>query len=140
MATSAQFGVQPFIEVAQVSVANTNRDGTGATVLLCQGPSAPAGDGVGKRITRAWVTRPASSSQTVVCWYLSFDGGTTKRLIAEWNIPAYSASTTSQQALTYALDLTGLVLPGSTGGQPVQMYVSTQVATTLNVWVESATL
>lgn len=140
MATNAQFGAQPYIEVAQVSVANTNRDGTGTTVLLTSGPATAAGDGVGKRISRVWVARPGTSSNTVVCFYYSIDGGTTKRLISEWNIPSYTASTTTQQAIHYAMDLTGLVLPGSTGGQAVQLYASTQIATTLNIFVESASL
>lgn len=140
MATNAQFGAQPYIDVAQVTTANTNRDGTGATVLLVSGPATAAGDGIGKRISRVWVSRPGSSTNTIVCFYYSIDGGTTKRLISEWNVPAYSASTTSQQAIHYCVDLTGLVLPGSTGGQAAQLYVSTQVATTLNVCVESASL
>jgi len=140
VATNAQFGAQPFIEVAQVSTANTNRDGTGTTVLLTSGPSTAAADGVGKRISRVWVARPGTSTNTIVTFFYSIDGGTTKRLISEWNIPAYTATTTSQQAIHYCMDLTGLVLPGSTGGQAVQLYAATTIATTLNICVESASL
>lgn len=140
MATTAQFGAQPFLEVAQVSTANTNRDGTGTTVLLTSGPATAAADGVGKRISRVWVTRPGTSSNANVTFYYSTDGGTTKRLISEWNIPAYTASTTTQQAVHYCMDLTGMVLPGATGGQAVQLYAATTVATTLNIFVESASL
>jgi hypothetical protein len=140
MSTTAQYAAQPALDIAQVSAANTNRDGTGTTVLVASGPATAAGAGVGKRINRVTISRPGTSINTVVCFYVSFDGGATKRLISEWNVPAYSASTTTPQATVYALDLAGYVLPGSTGGIAVQLYASTQVATTLNIIVESGLL
>ena len=140
MASTAQFGASPSIDYCQVSVANTARDGTGASVLLCSGPAAPAGAGVGKRLSRVWLSRPASSVSTVVTFFYSVDGGTTKTLLSEWALASYTASTTSQQVLQYVVDLTGLVLPGSTGGQAVQIYAATTVATTVNVWAEGASL
>lgn len=145
MSTTAQYAAQPILETAQVTTANTNRDGTGTTVLLCSGPATPAAAGVGKRIFRVSMARAVNnavaSNNLVVCFFVSYDNGVTKRLLTEWGIPTYTGSTTSPQSIIYATDLTGLVLPGSTGGVAVQLYASTTVATPgINITVESALL
>jgi hypothetical protein len=144
MSTTAQYAVQPTLESVTFSTANTDRTGaSGSYTLVCSGPATAAGSGVGKRIERVVITRTVASSptsSTVVAFFLSYDGGTTKFLITEWNLIAYTASTTSSQVVVFANDLTGLVLPGSTGGQAVQLYASTQAATAVNVTVQSALL
>jgi hypothetical protein len=144
MSTQAQYAVQPTLESVTFSTANTDRTGaTGSYTLVCSGPATPAANGVGKRIERVVITRTVAASPTtatVVCFFLSYDGGTTKFLITEWNLTAYTASTSSSQVVVFANDLTGLVLPGSTGGQAVQLYASTQAATAVNVIVQSALL
>jgi hypothetical protein len=104
--------------------------------LLSRSPSR-------RRIERVTITRTVAASPTtatVVCFFLSYDGGTTKFLISEWVVTSYTASTSSAQVVVFATDLTGIVLPGSTGGQAVQLYASTQAATAVNVTVLSALL
>ncbi len=144
MSTQAQYAVQPTLESVTFSTANTDRTGaTGSYTLVCSGPATAAAAGVGKRIERVVITRTVASTPTVatvVGFFLSYDGGTTKYLITEWNLTAYTASTTASQVVVFANDLTGLVLPGSTGGQAVQLYASTQAATAVNVTVQSALL
>ena len=140
MSTTAQYAAEPTLETAQVTTANTNRDGTGATVLVCSGPATAAGPGVGKRISRVTLSRAGTTSATVICFYISYDNGVTKRLFSEWPVPNYTASPTTAQAIAYEPDFTGMVLPGSTGGVAVQIYASTQVAATINITVESALL
>ena len=144
MSTTAQYAVQPTLESVTFSTANTDRTGaTGSYTLVCSGPATAAANGVGKRIERVVLTRAmptTPSTATVVCFFLSYDGGTTKYLITEWNLAAYTASTSASQVIVFANDLTGLVLPGSTGGQAVQLYASTQAATAVNVTVQSALL
>lgn len=140
MATSAQFASIPNVETAQVSTANTNRDGTGTCALICSGPSTAAGSGVGKRLTRVTLARAGTASATVITFFVSYDGGTTKRLIAEAPMPSYTSSTTTAQSTVLVPELVGMVLPGSTGGQAVQLYAATTVATTINIHIESAAL
>jgi hypothetical protein len=144
MATTAQYAATPTLESVTFSTANTDRTGaTGSYTLVCSGPATAAGSGVGKRIERVVITRTVATTPTtatVVCFFLSYDGGTTKFLLTEWNLTAYTASTTASQVVVFANDLTGLVLPGSTGGQAVQLYASTQAAAAVNVTVQSALL
>lgn len=140
MATTAQYVTQPIIDIAQVSTANTNRDGTGAVVLVASGPAVAAASGVGKRIQRVSIERPGSSTNCNVVFYYSADGGTTLRTISEVNVPSYTASTTSAQTRVENPELIGLILPGDTGGNPGQLYASVTVSTTLNIIVESGLL
>ena len=144
MATTAQYAVQPTLESVTFSTANTDRTGaTGSYTLCCSGPATAAGSGVGKRIERVTITRTVASSPTtatVVCFFLSYDGGTTKYLVSEWIVTAFTASTSAAQVVVFAADLTGFILPGATGGQAVQLYASTQAATGINVTVQSALL
>ena len=144
MATTAQYAAQPILESVTFSTANTDRTGAAGTyALVCSGPATAAAAGVGKRIERVTITRTVAATPTtatVICFFLSYDGGTTKFLISEWVVTAYTASTSSAQVVVFATDLTGIVLPGSTGGQAVQLYASTQAATAVNVTVLSASL
>ena len=144
MATTAQYAVQPTLESVTFSTANTDRTGnTGSYTIVCSGPSTAAANGVGKRIERVTITRSVPTTPTlatVVCFFLSYDGGATKFLVSEWIVTSYTASTSSAQVVVFAADLTGLVLPGATGGNAVQLYASTQAATAVNVTVLSALL
>lgn len=138
MANVAQYVAQPIVDVAQVTAANTNRDGTGTIVTVASGPAVASGNGVGKRVTRVTIARNGTSAATVVCLYYSPDNGTTNRLIAEVAVPAYTASTTSAQAVVEVPSLIGFVIPGAAANQPC-IRASTQVAQTpaLNVIIES---
>lgn len=142
MASTAQYVAQPIVDVAQVTVANTARDGTGTIVTVASGPTTAPGSGVGKRVTRAYVTRgmaSGTSAATVVCFFYSPDNGTTNRLIAEVAVPTYAASTTAAQAVVEVPSLIGFVIPGAATNAPC-IRASTQVAQTstpLNVFIES---
>lgn len=138
MAATAQYVAQPVVDTAQVSVANTNRDGTGTIVTVAAGPTAAPANGVGKRITRVSIVRTGTSTATVVCLYYSPDNGTTNRLIAEVAVPAYTASTTSAQTVVEVPTLIGFVIPGAASNPPC-IRASTQVVQTapLNVIIES---
>ena len=142
MATQAQYVAQPIVDVAQVTAANTARDGTGTIVTVASGPTTAPGSGVGKRITRVTITRgmaTGASAATVVCLFYSPDNGTTNRLIAEVVVPAYTASTTAAQTVVEIPSLIGFVIPGAATNAPC-IRASTQVAQTttpLNVIIES---
>lgn len=142
MATQAQYVTQPIVDVAQVTAANTARDGTGAIVTVASGPTSAPGNGVGKRVTRVTITRgmaTGGNAATVVCLFYSPDNGTTNRLIAEVAVPSYTASTTSAQTVVEVPSLIGFVIPGAATNAPC-IRASTQVAQTttpLNVIIES---
>lgn len=138
MASTAQYVAQPIVDVAQVSAANTNRDGTGTIVTVASGPTTAPGSGVGKRVTRVSIARTGTSTATVVCLFYSPDGGTTNRLIAEVAVPAYSASATAAQTVVEVPSLIGFVIPGAATNAPC-IRASTQVvqSAALNVTIES---
>ena len=139
MATSAQYATTPIIEYAQVSAANTNRDGTGTTVLLCSGPSSAQGSGIGKRIARIIVKATANTTAGMVRFYISTDGGTTKRLIAEISVSALTVSSTVQSFYSTVPELEGLVLQGQVSSSNCSLYASTDNAETFNIIISSAT-
>lgn len=139
MATTPQYVAQPIVDVAQVSTANTNRDGTGTIVTVASGPINTPAAGMGKRVTRVSIARSGASTATVVCFFYSPDNGTTNRLIAEVAVPAYTASTTSAQTVVEVPSLIGFVIPAAATNAPC-IRASTQVAHTtapLNVIIES---
>jgi hypothetical protein len=140
MATTAQFVAAPVIDIAQVTTANGNRDGTGTTVLVCSGPTFNAGSGVGKRITRGIIQGTTASAAGVVRFFLSKDSGTSKSLYVEKSVPAYTFSGLSPGMRTDVPELVGLVLPGVSGANASQLYASTQNSNTFNIIIESGTL
>jgi hypothetical protein len=140
MATTAQFVAAPVIDIAQVTTANANRDGTGTTVLVCSGPTFAAGTGVGKRITRGIIQGVTANTAGVIRFFLSNDGGSNKSLYVEKAVPAYTFSGTSPGIRTDVPELVGLVLPGVSGANASQLYASTQTSHTFNIIIESGTL
>lgn len=137
MATTAQFTAQPTIDVAQVSTANTNRDGTGTIVTVSTGPSSSAANGVGKRINRVSVTATGTTTAGAVRFYISTDNGTTNRMICERIVPAITPSTTLQVFRAEIGELVGLTL---VGGGNCLLRASTNNAETFNILVEGGTL
>ena len=139
MATSAQYTTTPIVEYAQVSTANTARDGTGTTVLIASGPAVAQGSGVGKRIAKVFIKSTVTTTAGMVRFFISLDGGTTKRLITE--VPVYAnsvgANSTSFEATVSALE--GLVLQGQVSSANCNLYASTEKAETFNIIVVSAT-
>jgi hypothetical protein len=138
MATAAQYATTPIVEYAQVSAANTNRDGTGTTVLVCSGPSSAQGSGVGKRIARVYVKATGTTTAGMVRFYISTDGGTTKRLVTEITVTAITAGTSTQTFNSVVVDLEGFVLQGQVSSQNCSLYASTHNAETFNIVVSSA--
>jgi hypothetical protein len=141
MATQPQYAAIPVVEVSQVTTADTSRTTltTGATVAA--GPSAVAGAGVGKRITRVTVCATGTTTAGAIRFWISTDGGTTDRMIVERSVPAITVSTgTTPPFRTEITELVGLVLPGTTGGNATNLYASTNNSETFNIVVESATL
>lgn len=84
-------------EQAQISVANTNRDGTGTTVKIVDGHAN------GSRLKLLRVKAEDTTTAGMVRLFISPDGGTTKRLIAEI---AVSAITPSATVATFVSDWT----------------------------------
>lgn len=139
MATSAQYATTPVVEYAQVTAANTNRDGTGTTVLICSGPTTAQGSGVGKRIARVAVKATGTTTAGMIRFFISTDGGTTRRLITEIPVTAITVSATQVSWGAFAPDLEGVVLQGQVASQSCQLYASTHNAETFNIIVFSAT-
>lgn len=137
MATTAQYTAQPILEYAQVSTANTNRDGTGTLVTVSTGPSASAAAGVGQRINRISVNATGTTTAGMIRFFLSLDNGTTNRLIAEKVVTAITVGASTAAFRTEVPELVGLILPG--GGQAL-LRASTEKAETFNVIVESGRL
>src|SRR5690349_17058576 len=129
MATSPAYAATPLLDYCQVSAANTNRDGTGTTVLLGSGTAA------GKRVTRCSIQSTGTTTAGAVRLYVSTDSGTTKRLIVEKVVPAITPAVgTTPPFYTTVPEIVGLVLPGTTA----QIYASTNNAETFNLTLESA--
>ena len=137
MATTAQFTAQPTIDIAQVSTANTNRDGTGTIVTVATGPSATAANGVGKRIMRVTVAATGTTTAGVIRFYISTDNGTTNRLICERLVTAITPSTSVAIFRSEIGELVGLTL---VGGGNCLLRASTNNAETFNIMVESGLL
>jgi hypothetical protein len=137
MATTAQFTAQPIIDIAQVSTANTNRDGTGTIVTVATGPASSAGSGVGKRINRVIVHATGTTTAGVIRFFVSLDSGTTNRLILERLVPAITPSTSTVAFRSEIGELVGMILPG---GGAAMIRASTNNAETFNITVESGLL
>lgn len=137
MATTAQFTAQPTIDIAQVSTANTNRDGTGTLVTIASGPSASAANGVGKRVNRVTVAATGTTTAGVIRFYISTDNGTTNRLICERLVTAITPSTSVAVFRAEIGELVGLML---VGGGNCLLRASTNNAETFNIMVESGLL
>ena len=84
--TTPIFIATPKTWYGQVTVANTGRDGSGTIVTLVTG----AANGSAVQAINLWAA--ATSAANVVRIFLSLDGGTTKRLIYEFEITAVTVS------------------------------------------------
>lgn len=140
MATSAQYTVQPIIEVSQISAANTSKDGTtGTYVTVSTGPATAAGNGVGQRINRVTVIATATTTAGVVRFFYTPPGGTV-RMICEKLVSAVTASSTAIGFRTEVPELVGFILPGQTSSTSAIITASTEKAETFNIVVESGRL
>lgn len=139
MATSAQYSTAPTVEISQVSTANTNRDGSGTTVAVANGPSTTQGSGVGKRIHAIMIVATGTTTAGMVRFFLSTDGGTTKRLIAEVPVPAVTVSATQPAFQSTVPSLINLVLQGQVASSSCILYAATEKAETFNIHVFGST-
>ena len=90
MATQAQFASTPHTELAVISAANTNRDGTG-TIVTGFTPGAN-----GSRIERVQVKATGTTTTGMVRLFYSTDAGVTWRLLKELSVSAITPSGTVQ--------------------------------------------
>ena len=127
MATAAQYAATPRSAVAQVSTANTNRDGTGTLVTVFTAAST------GSRIDDIVVQAVGTTTAGMVRLFLSFDGGTTNRLFAEIPVSAVTPSATVQAFRVAMLDM-ALLLPNANA----LLRASTHNAETFNIIVSRA--
>lgn len=137
MATSAQFTAQPILETSLISTGNTFRDGTGTMSTVATGPDTTAGNGVGKGIFRTTIQSGQATTAGVIRFFISTDGGTTRRMLCEKIVPAVTPSTTVAAWRTEVAETVGLILPGGTGNV---LYSSTNNGETFYIFCESGTL
>jgi hypothetical protein len=142
MATTAQYVAQPLVEIYSVASTDTSRSAPSTTTTLCSGPAVAAANGVGKRILRVIVNEVnavGAGTANVIRFWISTDGGTTKRLYCERAVPAITSSSTAIGYRTEVTELVGLVLPGALSNAPT-LYMSSHLSATYHVVIESGTL
>lgn len=122
MATVPNFTKTPVMGIANISAANTNRDGTGTIVDVITGAA------VGTRIERITVVATGTTTAGVVRLYL-FDG-TNTRLLREVLVTAITASVTVSPFLSI-LTNQSLSLPSGS-----KLRASTNNAEAFNVIAE----
>jgi hypothetical protein len=121
MATSPVFAVTPRIGMAQVSVANTNRDGTG-TGLVDVIVGATTGTKISEVVVEATVTTTAGMVR------LFLNDGTTTRLFDEITVAAATASNTARTTRVSTL-YQNLTLPSNAW----KLIAGTSIANAINV-------
>jgi hypothetical protein len=126
MSANPNFAATPRQAVAQVSAANTARDGTGTTVQLIAGAAG------GSRIERVRVAAAGTTTAGVVRLFLSLDGGTTKRLLREILVAALTPSATVAVFMFDEVFPGGLQLPNANA----QLYAATHNAETFSLFAE----
>lgn len=139
MATSAQYSTAPTVDISQVSTANTARDGSGTTVAVATGPSTAQGSGVGKRIHSVMIVATGTTTAGMIRFFLSTDGGTTKRMITEVPVAAVTPGTSAPAWQASVPQLVDLVLQGQVSSASCTLYASTHVAETFNIHVFGST-
>lgn len=121
MASVPNYASSPYLKVGQVSVANANRDGTGALATIGTAPST------GCRIEEILVTAVGTTTAGMVRIFI-FDG-TNTRLYAEIPVSAITPSATVP-SFTAKLLPANLVLEGVD-----EIRASTQNGETFNVFL-----
>jgi hypothetical protein len=117
-------------DVAQISTANTNRDGSGTLATLSTGTSG------GDAIENVGIVASGTTTPGMIRFFLSKDGGTTKVLIVEQQVPAVTPSGTQPAFSTNVPQLVGLLLMTTS----TILYVSTNNAEAFNVVVQKCGL
>lgn len=124
MSTQAQYAATPRAALAQVSTANTNRDGTGTIATVFTAGAS------GSRIDDIYIVATGTVTAGVIRLFLN--DGTNSRLLSETLVTATTPSTTVQ-AWNYTLLNQAWILPNG-----YSLRASTNNAETFNVLVTRA--
>ncbi len=129
MASSAQYATTPKNGSAQVTTANTNRDGTGTLATVYTAGTT------GSRIDNIVIQAAATTTAGMIRFFTSIDGGTTKRLIGEAAVSAITPSATVAAFSAYIGngDSSGFMKRGLVLQANAILYASTHNAETFNV-------
>lgn len=92
MAANPVFVGTPKVWSGEGGVANTARDGTGTLITVATGASG------GSVIEHLRYQYDVTTTAGMVRWFYSLDGGTTKRLLFEQEVPAVTVSATQRAA------------------------------------------
>lgn len=130
MANSPAFGSAPILDIAQISTANANRDGSGTIVTVASGTPT------GKVISNVQIKDTVNSSGGMVRFFVSPDSGTTNRLYTEVPVTAVTVGGTTAGFETTVPALIGLLLPGTA----TQLRAATQNSEAINIVVTSSGL
>lgn len=139
MSTTAQYATTPTIDQVQISTANTNRDGTGSLGTVASGPSSAVAAGVGKRIQKLTITATGTTTAGCIRFFLSTDGGTTKRMIYEHVVTAVTVGASTAAFTASPTFFEGFILQGQVSSQSCILYASTHNSETFNIHVMGAT-
>lgn len=123
MAITAQYTSAGLTDQAQIGTANTNLDGTGTLGTVATGTTA------GKVIEGVQIKAIVTTSAGMVRFFVSYDSGTTKRLLAEVPVTAVTKSASVAAFETVWVPPFPLVLTGTTS----ILYAATEVANSFNV-------
>lgn len=130
MASIPSFTATPQIDIAQVTTANTARDGTGTPVTVITGAAAPNYVKPLSAVVKAIVTTTAGA----VRFFITNDAGTTWRLIHEMSVTATTAgASTNAFEDTYVFP-EDLVLPSAS----YKIGATTEKTETFNIIALSA--
>ena len=128
MATSAQYVATPKNGSTQISVANTNRDGTGTLgTVFTAGTS-------GSRIDSIIIQATGTTTAGMIRFFESIDGGTTKRLVGEVPVTAATPSGVVQAFSTILnSNVSGFLEKGYVLESNAILYASTHNSETFNI-------
>ncbi|NDF50795.1 MAG: hypothetical protein EB116_12075 [Betaproteobacteria bacterium] len=131
MSSSPNFAsIAQIATITQLSVANTNRDGTGTLGTLLTGTAS------GTIVEQITIKATGTTTQGMIRFFLSVDGGTNKRLIDEVIVGALTPSGTAQAFYAIAPNLAGLLLLTTNS----ILYAATNNAETFNVITQNSGL
>jgi hypothetical protein len=125
MATAAQYAATARTAVAQVTTANTNRDGTGTIATVFTGGAS------GSRVDDIWIVATGTTTANVIRLFLN--DGSNSRLWREIIVPAVTPSTTTPVFSASLLEQ-GLILASTSWS----LRASTNNTETYNIIVSRA--
>lgn len=130
MALTPQFTAAGLSDYAQIATANAALDGTGTVGTLATGVSA------GKVIEGVTIKATVTTTAGMIRFFVSYDTGTTKRLIGEVPVSAITKSATVAAFETVWIPPFPLILNGTSS----ILYAATEKAETFNLVAFGGTL